>query len=323
MAANNAPSMEELLAKTAKIRTSAGVAQRVLRLVEDPAFSVAEVVRVLETDPALATQILCLVNSSYFGLPRKVGSLQQAICLLGVHTLRLALLNYGVLQCLGQTLPGPRRDELLRHSLTVATVAERLVKRHEQRGAEEAYCAGLVVDVGMLALAQSARPHYEPLLINHAPGAELIDAERDYFGFDHAEFGARLLAQWNLPEEFVLAAAKHHDVPRGPATTTTPIQIAEQVASVLWTKHGAEVCVAREMLTKYYDFTLDDFIQLAVDCKRELCENAATFNVSLRDEIDVEGLRTQAMELFVSASVATAVELDGLHSLVECSLPPL
>lgn len=323
MAVDNAPCMDELLAKTPRIRTSAGVAQRVLRLVENPDFDVQQVVRILETDPALATQILRLVNSSYFGLPRRVASLQQAICLLGVHTLRLALLNYGVLQCLSQSLPGPRRDEFLRHSLTVATVAEKLVKQQGDAGADEAYCAGLVVDIGVLAFAQAARARYEPLLLNHPMGVELLEAERDCFGFDHAQLGARMLTHWNLPEAIVDAVAKHHEHPRGPVTSVTPIQIAEQVAGVLWTRQSSAVTSVRELLASYYDFSVDDFIQLAIDCKQSLSQSAAAFNVTIRDEIDVEDLRSQAMELFVSASVATAVELDGLNSLVENPLPPV
>ena len=105
-------------------------------------------------------------------------------------------------------------------------------------------------------------------------------------------------------------------------TSVTPIQIAEQIAGVLWTRQSSAVTNVRELLASYYDFSVDDFIQLAIDCKQSLSQSAAAFNVTIRDEIDVEDLRSQAMELFVSASVATAVELDGLNSLVENPLPP-
>ncbi|HTN75495.1 MAG TPA: HDOD domain-containing protein, partial [Pirellulaceae bacterium] len=226
MPASPVLTIDQFLARIEKVRTSAGVAQRVLRLIENQDFNVQQVVGILETDPALATQILRLVNSSYFGLPRRVANLQQAVCLLGAHTLRLSLLNYGVLQCLAKTLPSPRRDEFLRHSLTVATVAEKLVRQQGDGSPEEAYCTGLIADVGVLAFAQIDPARYEDIFLNNALRNELLGAEQACFGFDHATLGARLLRHWHLPEAMAAAVAVHHELPQGPMTEATPLQVA-------------------------------------------------------------------------------------------------
>src|SRR5690349_5997522 len=90
--------LPQILTRLERLRSSAGVAQRVLQLIDNPEFDTLQVVTLLESDPALAAQILKLVNSAFFGLPRQVASLRQAVLCLGTHTLRLALLNLGVLQ---------------------------------------------------------------------------------------------------------------------------------------------------------------------------------------------------------------------------------
>lgn len=323
MAAPLPESIDTFVTRIEKLRTSAGVAQRVLRLVDSPDFNVHQVVCLLETDPALAAQILRLVNSSYFGLPRKVASLHQAVCLLGVHTLRLTLLNHGVLQCLARNLPAPRREDFLRNSLTVATVAEKLVHRQGLGNPDEAYCAGLIVDVGALAFAQVAAEQYEPLFMSHSISPALAAAEQDCFGFDHAALGAKLLQQWKLPESIVTAVARHHEFPRGALKDETAIQIAVLVAEVLWTPNSAQVSTVRDLLAQYYDFDVDDFIALCVECQQSLKDNAATMDVALQDEINLDELRQKALEMFVAESVAAAVELDGLNSLVEAPLPPM
>jgi HD-like signal output (HDOD) protein len=309
---------DRILAQVERVRTSAGVAHRVLRLIDDPDFETQQVVALLETDTALATQILQLVNSSYFGLPRQVASLRQAVICLGPRTLRLALLNYGVLQCLATGLPPDLREELLRHSLTAALVAETLLKRRDAEHADEAYCAGLIMDVGILAMLQAKLPNYRELLLDLRLAPKLAGAERDAYGFDHAQLGARLLTHWNLPPGIIDAVARHHEPPRRTdADLRTAVQVAALVAEALWLPQSPRVDEARRLLGEHYDYNIDAFIDLAVMCKEWLSEHATILNLHLRSEINIDQLRQRAMERFVAESVATAVECDGITSLLD------
>lgn len=312
---------QRILDNIERVRTTVGVAQRVLQMLDDPEFEMHRVVSVLETDPALATQILKLVNSSYFGLSRRIATLQHAVSCLGAHTLRLALLNYGVLQCMAQILPVSHREVFLRRSLTMAVVADKLVRFAGQGDADEAYCAGLIADIGSLALAQAEPKRYLQLLAEAGSDQELLAAERETFGVDHANLGGRLLRQWNLPDAIVEAVSAHHASLCAEETPTLPVQVATLVAEALWTPKSPSVSAARTALAEHYGFSTDDFIQLAVDCKGWLAEHAGTMNLYLRTEIDVEELRRQALERFVAESVATAVELDGLEAVTEDRYP--
>jgi HD-like signal output (HDOD) protein len=317
--------IEAVIKKLDRLRTSAGVAQRVLQLMENPEFDVNQVVRLLEGDPALASQILKLVNSSYFGLSRKVASLRQAVACLGTHTLRLALLNYGVLQCMVSAMPPARREEFLRHSLTVAVVAEKLSRIHQLEQPDEAYCAGLIIDIGVLALLEAERQAYVPLLEKSAFDRHLAQAEQSLLGFDHAELGARLLDAWKLPAAVSAAVASHHHMPNeNTDELSLVVQVAAVTAESLWTPDQGRVVEARTLLARHYEMGVDDYIQLAMDCKQWLQENAAVMSLELRSEIDVSVLRAKAMERFVAESVAAAVELDGVEALTNQTplMPP-
>lgn len=314
--------MDRLVQRVGKVRPSVGVAQRVLRLLENREYEVHDVVSLLETDPALTIQILKLVNSSYFGLPQRIASVQHAVCCLGSHTLRLCLLNYGVLQCLSSGLPEARREAFLRHSLTVAIVADKLVRFRGTGNPDEAYCAGLIVDVGALALAQAIPEQYEPLLAQHVMGSELIAAEVATLGFDHAQFGARLLSAWGLRADVCAAVERHHLSAYDESTLVVAVQAAELVAHTLWHPHGTSLLPAQSLIASYFGLDCDDFIQLAIDCKQWLASHADTMSVYLSEEIDTNGLRQRAMEMFVNESVEAAVELDGVTSLID-GLPPL
>jgi HD-like signal output (HDOD) protein len=315
---------QQILCRLERLRSSASVAQRVLQIIDNPDFDTQEVVALLESDPAMAAQILKLVNSAYFGLPRQVASLRQAVLCLGTHTLRLVLLNFGVLQGMAKGLTPQQREQFLRHSLTTALLAQKFQVLRGSDDGDAAYCAGLMADVGILALLQVEPKRYRPLLTSQHFNADLCDAEEEAFGFNHAQLGARLLQHWNLPEAIVSAVEQHHQSVRASADElTSSVQIATLMAEVLWVPNCMRVTGARELLGEHFALTLDDMIQLAVDCKAWLQSHGETFNLHLHDEIDVDELREQAMERFVAESVATAVELDGLTSLLDTPLPSL
>ncbi len=316
--------LPQILTRLERLRSSAGVAQRVLQLIDNPEFDTQQVVTLLESDPALAAQILKLVNSAFFGLPRQVASLRQAVLCLGTHTLRLALLNLGVLQGMSTGMTPPQREQFLRHALTTALLAQNLQRLRGSDDADTAYCAGLMADVGVLALLQVETKRYQALLADQRFDGELAHAEEQVFGFNHAELGARLLQRWNLPQAIVSAVAQHHQAVNACCDElVTSVQIATLTAEVLWMPNSSRVDAVRQLLQKHFALNVDDFIQLALDCKSWLQSHAATFNLHLHAEIDVDELRAQAMERFVAESVATAVELDGLTSLLDTPLPSL
>jgi HD-like signal output (HDOD) protein len=165
---------------------------------ESPNCGATEISAVVCRDPALAAKILQLVNSSFFGLPRQVTSLPEAVSYLGVTTLRSLVLSTEAMSLFrpAARAAGLDVDGLAARAVATATEAARLADR-EYRG--DAFTAGLLSDLGLLLLAAKA--------------PDLLRRDEAELGFTHGGLGAYLLGLWGLAPGIVEAVAFHHDVP--------------------------------------------------------------------------------------------------------------
>ncbi|MBC7348287.1 MAG: HDOD domain-containing protein, partial [Clostridia bacterium] len=120
-----------------------------MRLTEDPDSTAADLNGVIGQDQALTAKILRLANSAYYGFPRRIGTITEAVILLGFNTIRNLVLTASVSQVLQREAPGYglAKGELWRHALTSAMAARLLARKVRYRGAEEAFVAGLLHDI--------------------------------------------------------------------------------------------------------------------------------------------------------------------------------
>jgi HD-like signal output (HDOD) protein/ActR/RegA family two-component response regulator len=190
--------------------------QAVLATLADVQADAASLARVVERDVAMCAKVLQLVNSAFFGLPRAVASIEDAIVYLGFAMVRDLVLVAEVFRSGGEELA-----ELERHSLRVAGVARRLAGGVD---ADQAGLAGMLHDLGTLILRASrsgAEVGPDQALTPGAPaGAE---RELAQLGTTHAEVGGYLLGLWGLPWPIVEAVANHHAPHRVPLRAVGPL----------------------------------------------------------------------------------------------------
>jgi putative nucleotidyltransferase with HDIG domain len=189
------------------------VATRVLQMTNDPDVSAAELNKVISRDEALTANVLKLCNSAYYGLPRVISSVQQAIMYLGFQTVRNMVLTSAMNQVyLLQDLSiyNYKRNGLSDHSVAVAIASQVLSKKLRPGLTDTAFTAGLLHDVGKIVLARYLREHKE-FLQQRVSGQQITrSVERDLFGLDHADVGAQIADNWNFPQELTLAIGFHH-----------------------------------------------------------------------------------------------------------------
>ena len=189
------------------------VAYRVIEAVAQPDTSAEEVARILSLDPALTARTLRLANSEFYGFPRKVGSVDLAVVVLGSNTLRDLVLSASVFQTLGEGDAGGNEvmEGLWNHSLACGVAARCLAERCGYRLSSEAYAAGLLHDIGKVVLRQTDPERFQAVIaMVKEQGEAMEDAERGLFGSSHAEVGAWLAERWGLPADLVEAIACHH-----------------------------------------------------------------------------------------------------------------
>ena len=188
------------------------VAVEILRLTRDQDASVEDLARLIQQDPALTARMLKVVNSSMFGIPREVSSVKQAVNLLGLRAVKVMALSFSLVDTVRCNDESSFDYELYwRRSLSSAVAARQLAKATLPRWAEEAFVAGLLADLGMIAAWRSAPELYEPVLHECAHSDEHPTAvERRAFGLTHANISCELLQAWGLPYTLGVAVAAHH-----------------------------------------------------------------------------------------------------------------
>lgn len=283
--------MDELIQWASELHVASGVANSVLEKTSKSNFIVAEVVSLIERDPALTTRVLAAVNSSRFGLSRKISNLQQAVAMLGQKTLRTIALSFSVVEAFSADIDERIHQEYWRRSLTTSLVADRLSRQHKDVDANDAYISGLLADIGILALTQFKPEAYLPIYQKYTHGPELVDAEQAAFGFDHAEFGARLLELWQFPPLLSEAVAAHHSEEKAEKVTLARFILAgNQLPGVIWISQESAIQSAFYYFERYFRFDIEQFIELAITVNQVVAREAEMFEIGGLDPVSDEVL---------------------------------
>lgn len=190
------------------------VAMRVLNLLAKEDLGLKELTQQIQADPVLSSEVLTMSNSVLFGFRTEIRSILQATTLLGAQRVKGIAMTIAMKTYLTESFQLPVVLACWRHNLACALVAEELA-RVSMIEKDFAYLAGLLHDIGRLALGMSKPREYGELLNSeHSGPVDILEREREMFGIDHCEAGRRLMNSWKLPQPFCDVAARHH-APQG------------------------------------------------------------------------------------------------------------
>lgn len=241
------------------IATLPAVALKILRLADDPDSTIDDLNQVIKCDPALCTRILKVVNSSFYGLPRQIGSIDRAVLLLGLNAVKNIAIAVSLDRVFRteQIAAGFDVRDLWTHSIAVATGARGLAEKAEMAVPDEAFLAGLVHDIGMIAETQACRPKFVELIDRFSDdhGLTFREAEEQILGATHESFGAALCRSWQLPVNLEYVAGFHH----------RPMQLPEAVRALPAVVHLADILAARLDIGFTQTVETDDFDPQVLD----------------------------------------------------------
>lgn len=206
---------KELLRKVECVRPVSDSARRLLALMGKPNHQMADLVRIIEYDPALTANLLRIANSAAYGLKRRLATVAEAAVYLGeLNIIGIALAASGF-EIFNAELKGYEgtRGELGRHCLATAFAAREISVWSDGRVDEGlAFTAGLLHDVGKVVISDylegTAHDLVERLSNREVP--EYLTAERQLLGTDHAAVGGMLARHWRLPEALQAGIEGHH-----------------------------------------------------------------------------------------------------------------
>ncbi len=188
------------------------VYRRLVDVLEDPRSGTHEVAAVVGQDTSLTARLLRLANSAYFSFNGPVGSVHQAVGLIGAVHIRDLALATSVTSHFQDVPPDLiHLEEFWRHSLAVGIGARTIAELRRESNLERFFVAGMLHDVGRLVLYVCA-PEPAREILEHAERHEVLlyEAEIDLTGFDHGDVGGILMQTWNMPESLVECVTLHH-----------------------------------------------------------------------------------------------------------------
>ncbi|MCB1191631.1 MAG: HDOD domain-containing protein [Leptospiraceae bacterium] len=202
---------EKILDEFKKISSFPNVVIRVNRLINDKNSTIKQIEDVVKLEPVLVSRILKMVNSSYFGLEKRIDKISRAIIYIGLKNIRNLLAVdtlRNILFSKGQT---NIFSYLWLHSAAVATIAQMISQRIYGKEGEDVFLAGLFHDLGLIIEAKTMPNDFEKMILNYQNGNEKITYyESEILGFDHVKLVIPLLEEWSIPEEIVDAINIHH-----------------------------------------------------------------------------------------------------------------
>ncbi len=257
------------------IATLPEVTVKVVELVESPKSTAQDLHKVISTDPALCSRILKVVNSSFYGLPGQVGSINRAIVMLGLNAVKNIAIAASMAKLfrggdIGPTFSG---RELWAHCNITAATAKMIAGSLKLGLQDEAFLGGLIHDIGFMVEMQYDRNKLQEVMRQTAcdskgiPGSDMIAAERTVFGADHQDFGAGLCERWKFPKSFAFITGFHHrplEASVDNRTLPALVYVADRLAA------DSGLGFRGDLISTYIEADVLDFLKLSTEKVTEL-----------------------------------------------------
>ena len=199
--------MDELISTLKEVPAMPNVIVHALNVMKDPDSSTKELAKIISYDQSLSTKVLTLVNSAYYGFPKQITSITQAISLIGMSKAK----NIIVTVAMRPMLTNQGTKELWKHSITTAVGCEYMAKSLKIMDADEAFVIGFLHDLGKVVLNLKDAKLYEKVRETTRTGSNILETEQVYFGTDHCQMGSLLAKKWQLPLLINNAIKYHHE----------------------------------------------------------------------------------------------------------------
>lgn len=294
------------LARTQRLPSPSTTALKILELAESPDVSVKQIAELILTDPAMSARLLKYANSPMVGPRSEITSIQQAVTMLGIRSVKVTALGFSLVRKSQQPkCPHFNYDVFWAHATAIATAARGIMAVGCPARADEAFTAGLLARIGRLAFVTAMPAEYDGVLAK-LPNlmADGTDEERAVFGESHIEIGAELLAQWKLPA-LLVDSVRYQSNPSS-APTAEVKQVAE---AVFHAKKLADVICG---LSKSSGGNRPQQVVEISVIEEQFRQTAGMLEISLDALPDPEVIEDQARDLAEQLNVAGGLERQEL-----------
>lgn len=283
--------------------TLSTVASTLINITGKEETTIYDITRLIAQDVSLSTKILKVVNSSFYNFPNEVGTIQQAVAILGTNAVRSLVLSFSFLNMeRPRAGTGFNYESFWEESLAAAVASKLIMAKVSDRDPEEVFTVSLLHNLGRLILACAYRDDYDQLL-TEAQGCEerLLGLEEERIGANHAYIGGAAAKRWQFPESLTLPIVYHHD-PAGYRgddeelrTATGVVHLASLLANIMYSGkpidyHGP----FRERAKKLFGLDSRGIDEILEQVNREVIKAADYFGLKISGTPSVPELLQKA-----------------------------
>jgi len=256
--------------------TLPGMVKKLSTMVDSPDMSASKVADIISKDQVLAVRLLKLVNSSFYGFSGRISSISQALVLLGFNVVKGLTISASVFDMMKENL-----DDLWRHSLACSTVAGEIAKVLKEPDAEEIAVAGLLHDIGKVAIWVRFPDEMKQVLSRvKEEDKNLIELETEVLGMAHPDIAELLSKQWNLPDSLVEPITFHHapELSKNYRRRTYIVHLADSIVRGLGYTFSSDIYVYPLSRNCWKELSLnDDLMDEIMDNVMEDIEDVDAF----------------------------------------------
>lgn len=254
--------LNELINRVHEIPVFPQMISRIITMTEDPKTTVKDIENEIIKDQGLTAKVLKLANSAYYGVSRNIGTVSEAVVLLGFQAIKGIMFATTANKILKVELPGYalKEEELWKQSQISAITARLLAKKLKYPKPDQAYTAGLLKDIGKVILDHYLKDDFLKILdIVESEHRSFIDVEAEVLGFHHGQVGQKIAERWNLPIDLVEAIAYHHEPLKANVnlTLTAITHVADAIVMMMGLNLGGDGLA--------YDLSSDVIMLLRLD----------------------------------------------------------
>jgi putative nucleotidyltransferase with HDIG domain len=205
-------SPDDLVSGSERLSTVPLVFAKLNEAINSPRSSVGYISTIISQDASLTARLLRIVNSAFYGFPRKVDTISRAVLIVGTQQLRDLTLATSVIKMF-KKIPDKyvTMESFWRHSVTCGVAARALAGLCRESNIERFFVAGILHDIGKLIIYDRLPDKSEQVLVRAYSNNELVyKVEQDIIGFDHAAVGGALVKAWRLPSNLEEMITNHH-----------------------------------------------------------------------------------------------------------------
>jgi putative nucleotidyltransferase with HDIG domain len=212
---------------------------RISKLVENPRCSANEIGKEISHDQVIATKVLKIANSAFYGFPSRIESIPRAVSIIGFNGIRELILATSVIDVFLKQVDGSlfNRQEFWKHSLGCAIAAKVTGKFLGKLEMEELFTAGLLHDIGKVVIDQYLTESFLEILALTCENGQIsmAEAEKKVLGYTHSDVGTLVGNKWGLPHVLIESISCHHRLPAKMEypRQTAVIHIANSIAKAI------------------------------------------------------------------------------------------